>query len=137
MNCVSMLSCVYNFQLIVTDFSLYNKCTAWSSITSVLTHWYSGKTPCLIFHRTALSSIDDATASPHSDALLMKNYPVEFYQISMCQYTRSILRVNGGYVNDVSQSVLMLYGLFEMVIEADAIGVCFYFCCEITYRKLI
>ena len=34
-----------------------------------------------------MSSINDATASPLSDALSMKNYPTEFYQISTCQYT--------------------------------------------------
>lgn len=34
-----------------------------------------------------MSSIDDATASPYSDALLLKNYSAEFYQISMVPYT--------------------------------------------------
>ena len=34
------------------------------------------------------TSIDDATASPYSAALSMRNYSARFYQISMCQYTK-------------------------------------------------
>ncbi len=49
--------------------------------SGVLAHLYSAKPPCLIFHRTALASINDATASPHSAALPMKNYSAEFCQI--------------------------------------------------------
>ncbi len=33
----------------------------WYGITSVLAALYSNKPPCLIFHRTALASIDVAT----------------------------------------------------------------------------
>ncbi len=49
--------------------------------TSVLSELYSGKPPCLNFHQTALSAVNDATASPPFSALLMKIYPAEFRQI--------------------------------------------------------
>ena len=68
-----------------------------AEITSVLNALYSNKPPCLISHRTALTSIDDqvirnppasgsllvttVTTSPHSVALPMKNYPAEFHWI--------------------------------------------------------
>ncbi|MCI5500594.1 MAG: hypothetical protein MR409_01555 [Lachnospiraceae bacterium] len=39
------------------------------------------------FSSAALSSINDATASPRSTALQMNIYPALFYQISTCQYT--------------------------------------------------
>ena len=48
---------------------------------SVLTHLYSGKPPCPIAHQTALSSVNDATASPLSSVLLMNNRSAEFRQI--------------------------------------------------------
>lgn len=48
---------------------------------SVLSGLYSGKPPCLNFHQTALSAVNDATASPPFSALLMKIYPAEFRQI--------------------------------------------------------
>ncbi len=50
-------------------------------VTSVLTHLYSGKPPCPIAHQTALSSVNDATASPPSSVLLMNNRSAEFRQI--------------------------------------------------------
>ena len=50
-------------------------------IASVLTHLYSGKPPCPIAHQTALSSVNDATASPPSSVLLMNNRSAEFRQI--------------------------------------------------------
>jgi len=49
--------------------------------TSVLSGLYSGEPPCLNFHQTALSAVNDATASPPFSALLMKIYPAEFRQI--------------------------------------------------------
>ena len=49
--------------------------------TSVLSGLYSGKPPCLNFHQTALSAVNDATASPPFSALLMKIYFAEFHQI--------------------------------------------------------
>ena len=48
---------------------------------SVLSGLYSGKPLCLNFHQTALSAVNDATASPPFSALLMKIYPAEFRQI--------------------------------------------------------
>ena len=50
-------------------------------VTSVLSGLYSGKPPCLNFHQTALSAVNDATASPPFSALLMEIYPAEFRQI--------------------------------------------------------
>jgi hypothetical protein len=49
-----------------------------------------------MFHWTALVSIDDATASPHSTALPTNHYPTEFHQISIGQYTSSIRCKNTG-----------------------------------------
>ena len=49
-------------------------------LSSVLTHLYSGKPPCPIAHQTALSSVNDATASPPSSVLLMNNRSAEFRQ---------------------------------------------------------
>lgn len=48
---------------------------------SALYHSYSGKPPCMVFHRTALASIEDAIASPHSAVLPMKDYSAEFCRI--------------------------------------------------------
>lgn len=48
---------------------------------SVLAALYSGKPPCQNFHQTALSAVNDATASSPFSALLMKIYSTEFHQI--------------------------------------------------------
>ncbi len=53
----------------------------------VLSESYSNKPPWLISYRTALTLIDDITASSHPAVLLMKNHAAEFSRIGMRQHT--------------------------------------------------